>query len=186
MTAPATSFLVSAVLSDDLLALNRAISIIRRRNLAVASVTLGPARRPGYNRLACLVSADAPTAERMANQLRKMVGVEEVVMVAELECTVREQLLARVKVSAAQLAGLLDAIALFDGVILDENPHELTVEATGSPAFLTSLLRVLEPFGILDVARGGALAVPRGGQPEAGAASRPPAATPRIATAVPA
>jgi len=44
---------------------------------------------------------------------------------------------------------------------VDESPHELTLEVTGAPSLVVSLLRALEPFGVLETARGGTLALSR-------------------------
>jgi acetolactate synthase-1/3 small subunit len=161
MTAPVPSLVVTALLPDDLLALNRAIGIIRRRNLEVTSLVLGPSGRPGLGRLSCVIRGESATTERMANQLRKMVGVAQVLVQAEGDCTAREHALVRVRVATAHLAGLFDTIALYDALVVEESPHELTLEVTGAPSLVASLLRALEPFGVLEIARGGTLALPR-------------------------
>jgi acetolactate synthase-1/3 small subunit len=181
------TWVVSAFLENDLLALNRAIGIIRRRNISVPSISLGPSGRAGLTRLTCIVESDAAATERMANQLRKMVGVSEVVVSLESACTGREHALVRVRISPAQLSALLDIVALYNAEIVEESPHDLLIEATGTAPFMTTLLRALEPFGILDLARGGTLAVPRA-QPPAPEQSAAPTSTvmPRAATAVPA
>jgi len=176
---------VGVLLGDDLLALNRAVGIVRRRNLSVASVSLGPSSRIGVSRLTCILTADQPSVDRMANQLRKMVGVLEVTVVPEAECVSREHALIRVRTAPAQLAGLLDTIALFQATVVEESPHELVLEATASPPILVSLLRALEPFGVLDVVRSGAIALPRSSATDpAGARAGLPASW--IAAAIPA
>jgi acetolactate synthase I/III small subunit len=179
------TWVVSAFLDDDLLALNRAMGIIRRRNIQVPSISLGPCARAGVTRLTCIVESDEAATERMANQLRKMVGVSEVLVYAESECAGREHALARVRVSPAQLSALLDTVALYDARIVEESAHDLLLEATGTAPFMLSLLRALEPFGIIDLARGGMLALPPASAPEA---EVPPAglAAPRVASAIPA
>lgn len=179
------TWVVSALLDDDLLALNRAIGIIRRRNLNVPSFSLGPSQRDGVTRLTCIVEGDEAATIRMANQLRKMVGVFEVQVHAESECTGREHALVRVRVSPAQLPALLETVAQFHAAVIGESPHELLIEATGAAPFIASLLRALEPFGIVDLSRGGTLALPPATPPDAGA-PRPSATPPRVATAIPA
>ena len=173
MTVP--TLVVTALLPDDFLALNRAIGIIRRRNLDVTSLVLGPSGRPGLSRLSCIIEGEPATTERMANQLRKMVGVAQVLVQVEAECSVREHALIRVRVATAHLASLFDTIAVYDALVVEESPHELTLEITGAPPLVVALLRALEPFGVLEIARGGTLAL-----------SRPveaPAGSPRLAAA---
>jgi acetolactate synthase-1/3 small subunit len=178
-------WVVAVLLQDDLLALNRATGIIRRRNLPVTSVSLGATGRPGTLRLTCVVNSDRDATERMANALRKMVEVREVNVYAEGACTCREHVLVRVRVSPAQLSALLDTIALFEATVLEERPHDLLVEATGAEPLLTSFLRALEPFGILDLSRGGTLVLPPSA-PGAGDSAAPAALPPRVAAAIPA
>ncbi|MEO8635260.1 MAG: acetolactate synthase small subunit [Gemmatimonadales bacterium] len=183
MTAPIPSLVVTALLPEDLLALNRAIGIIRRRNLDVISLVLGPSGRPGMNRLSCVIDGEAATTERMANQLRKMIGVAQVLVQPVTDCTVREHALIRVRVSTAQLAGLFDTIAVYDALVVEERSDELTLELTGAPPLVGSLLRALEPFGVLEIARGGTLAVMRPAE-SAAESSRPPATMSRLHSAV--
>lgn len=176
MSAPVPAWVVSALLDDDLLALNRAIGIIRRRNIQAPRISLGRSARAGVTRLVCTVEGDAAATERMANQLRKMVGVHEVLVHPGFEVAAREHALVRVRVSPAQLSALLDTVAVYDAAVIDESPHDLVIEATGTAPCMGALLRALEPFGILDLVRGGTLALP----------PAPDAAPPRVATAIPA
>lgn len=159
MTVP--TMVVTLLLPDDLLALNRAIGIIRRRNLDVTSLVLGPSGRPGLSRLSCIIEGESATTERMAGQLRKMVGVAQVLVQPEADCTAREHALIRVRVATAHLASLFDTIALYDALVVEESPHELTLEITGAPPLVVALLSALEPFGVLETARGGTLALSR-------------------------
>lgn len=166
MTLPLPSWVVAVLMSDDLLALNRAVGIIRRRNLALSSVSLGPTPRAGVSKLTTVVATDEASVVRMANALRKMVGVLEVSVTPEADCVTREHALVRVGVSPQELAAVLDIVELYQGRVVEEAATELLIEATGTPATLLSLLRALEPFGVLDVVRGGAIALTRDQAPD--------------------
>jgi acetolactate synthase-1/3 small subunit len=180
------TWVISVLLEDDLLALNRATGIIRRHNLPIGNVALGPTERPGTLRLTCAVTSDRAATERLANALRKMVEVRDVAVHAEGECTSREHALVRVRVSPAHLSELLYAVSLYDATIIEESPHDLLIEASGTAPFMVSFLRALEPFGIADLARGGTVVLPRQPAPETAGAVRTPAQSPRIPTAIPA
>ncbi len=167
MTLPLPSWVVAVLMQDDPLALNRAVGIIRRRNLALTSVSLGPSPRMGVSRLTTLVATDAASVERMANQLRKMVGILDVTVAPEADCITREHALIRVRVTPAALAGVLDAAELYQARVVEEGGAEVVLEATAAPATLASLLRALEPFGVLEVVRGGTIALTRPAPAEA-------------------
>jgi len=186
VNAPQTSWVVTLVLEDDLLTLNRAMGIIRRRNLPVGNVAFGLTSRPGTLRLTCIVTSDRAAAERMANAMGKMAAVREVAVYPEAECTLREHALVRVRVPSAGLSALLDAVSLFQATIVEERPEEILLEATGASPFMLSFLRALEPFGIIDVARGATLALPPQAVAEGSGVPRAISVSPRLPTAVPA
>jgi acetolactate synthase small subunit len=105
--------------------------------------------------------ADRAAIDRSANQIGKMVGVLEVNVSAEADCVTREHALIRVRVLPHRLASLLDTVALFQASVVEEGAAELVLEATATPPLLNSLLRALEPHGVMEVARGGAIALTR-------------------------
>lgn len=186
MTLPLPSWVVAVLMSDDLLALNRAVGIIRRRNLALSSVSLGPSSRIGVSKLTAMVATDEASVVRMANALRKMIGVLEVSVTPESACVTREHTLLRVAVSPQELAAVLDTVELYHGRVVEESATELLIEATGTPATLVSLLRALEPFGVLDVVRGGAIALDRAPVPESPGGGRQSLPLVRAPRAIPA
>ena len=76
------SHAVSVLLDDNLVAFNRAIGVVRRRNLPVEGITVGPSGRPGVLRLAFFMQADDANAVRLLRQLEKAHGVREVAVTA--------------------------------------------------------------------------------------------------------
>ncbi len=177
---------VTVLLADDPLALNRAAGIVRRRGLGLLGLTWGPAARAGTARLVFTVTGDDGAVERFANQLRKMTEVRAVAVHPAAQCATREHALARVRVSPAQLSAVLDLLSLYDARIVEESPHDLVVEATGAAPFMVSFLRALEAFGLLDLARSSPLTLPPRPAVESAAPAPAPGAAPRVATAIPA
>ena len=71
------AFALSLVVEQDLLALGRAVGELRRRNLRVSSITLGPGpgADAGQARLTVIVDADEGTVEMAMRKLLKVSGV---------------------------------------------------------------------------------------------------------------
>jgi acetolactate synthase-1/3 small subunit len=155
------AFAVTALLTEDFLALNRVVGIVRRRNIEIASLTVGAAHQSGLVRVTLVARTDPGSADRMARQLRKMVGVIEVQLHPEETFIERELVLIRVRTSGARAGQILDTVERFNGRVADEGPDEILIEAAGDPPFVLSLIRALEPFGVLEVARSGSVAVGR-------------------------
>ncbi|CFS52412.1 acetolactate synthase small subunit [Mycobacterium tuberculosis] len=57
---------------------------------------------------------------------------------------------------------MIEAVNLFRANVIDVSPESLTVEATGNRGKLEALLRVLEPFGIREIAQSGMVSLSRG------------------------
>jgi len=75
-----TSHAVDVLLDDTLLTLNRAVGVLRRRNLAVEQLTVRPCGPAGVSRMTFLLNTDAATADRVVQQFHKIAGVRAVEM----------------------------------------------------------------------------------------------------------
>lgn len=85
---PASTVHTVAVLLDDALAtLNRAVGVLRRRNVPVEGLALHPSGTAGVSRMTFVLKADAITAERVAQQLQKMIGVRSVMVLGGEDST---------------------------------------------------------------------------------------------------
>src|SRR5438105_4506361 len=68
-------YALSLVVDQELLALGRAFGELRRRNLNVSAITLGPGAAAGQARLTVIVDADEGTVEMAMRKLLKVSGV---------------------------------------------------------------------------------------------------------------
>jgi acetolactate synthase I/III small subunit len=150
---------VSVLLEDRLITLNRAVGLIRRRNLPVHSLAIGPTGTPGLSRLTIMMQSDPATAERAVQHLQKMIGVRAAIAFPSLDGVTRELALVKVRASHERYAELLDVVQLYNAVIVDDAPDGVIVELSGSEAFVLSCLRALERFEVVEVARSGTIAL---------------------------
>lgn len=150
---------VSVLLEDRLITLNRAVGLIRRRNLPVHSLAIGPTGTPGLSRLTIMMQSDPATAERAVQHLEKMIGVRAAIAFPSLDGVTRELALVKVRASHERYAELLDVVQLYNAVIVDDAPDGVIVELSGSEAFVLSCLRALERFEVVEVARSGTIAL---------------------------
>jgi acetolactate synthase-1/3 small subunit len=158
---------VTVLLEDRLITFNRAVGLIRRRNLPVRSIAVGPTVTPGISRLTIMIHSDEATADRAVQHLQKIVGVREAAAFPARDGVTRELALVKVRAAGDRYGELLDVVQLYHASVVDDNPDATIVELTGSEAFVLSCIRALERFEILEVARSGAVALEAGS--EAGA-----------------
>jgi acetolactate synthase-1/3 small subunit len=67
-----------------------------------------------------------------------------------------------VRVDNTTRSQILEAATLFRARIVDVATDALVIEVTGDTAKVDALLRVLEPYGIKEIAQSGLLAIGRG------------------------
>jgi acetolactate synthase-1/3 small subunit len=153
---------VTVLLKDDLITLNRAVGLIRRRNFPVRSLAVGPTDTPGVSRLTIMMQSDEAAAERAEQHLQKIIGVRHAAAIAPGEAVAREIALVKLRPAAERYAELLDVVQLYHATVVDESAGVVLVELTGSEAFALSCIRALERFDIIEVARSGAVALESG------------------------
>jgi acetolactate synthase-1/3 small subunit len=153
---------VTVLLEDRLITFNRAVGLIRRRNLPVRSIAVGPTVTPGVSRLTIMIQSDEATAQRAVQQLQKVVGVRDATAFPARDGVTRELALVKVRATGERYAELLDVVQLYHASVVDDDPEATIVELTGSEAFVLSCIRALERFEILEVARSGAVALETG------------------------
>jgi acetolactate synthase-1/3 small subunit len=157
MTAAAQA--VSVLLEDRLITLNRAVGLIRRRNLPIQSLAVGPTATPGISRLTIMMQSDTATAERAVQHLQKMIGVRAAMAFPTRDGVARELALVKVRAPRERYGELLDVVQLYNAVLVDDSLDGLIVELSGTEAFVLSCIRALERFEVVEVARSGTIAL---------------------------
>jgi acetolactate synthase-1/3 small subunit len=150
---------VSVLLEDHLVTLNRAVGLIRRRNLPIHSLAVGPTTIPGLSRLTIMMQSDGATAERAVQHLQKVIGVRGAVAFPVRDGVTRELALVKVRVPHERYAELLDVVQLYNAVVVDDSADGLILELSGTEAFVLSCIRALERFEVIEVARSGTIAL---------------------------
>jgi acetolactate synthase I/III small subunit len=142
--------------------LNRVASLFRRRAFNIDSLTVGHTETPGVSRMTIVCDVDPLNARRVEANIYKLVDVLRVDDITNDASVERE--LAMIKVSAtpdtrAQIFQLAD---VFRARVIDVSADSLIVEITGSADKIERLLDVLKPYGVLETARTGRVAMVRG------------------------
>jgi len=97
----------------------------------------------------------------MSKQLDKLLNVLNVIDLTTLPAVERELMLLKVSASAETRAGILDLVQVFRAKVVDVSYDALTLEVVGDPGKLVALEKLLKPYGILEIARTGKVALER-------------------------
>ena len=150
---------MSFVVDEAMIPLDRALGMVRRRNLRIGSLTLGPGQVKGTTRVVVEVAATPADVEGLARQLRKLVGVRDAVVDAADASPGRQLALARLRPAGERGAALLAAVARAGATLLEAGPEGCVVQVIGTVPEVRRGLTLLEPFGILDTAWSGPVAL---------------------------
>jgi acetolactate synthase-1/3 small subunit len=94
-------------------------------------------------------------------QLRKLVTVVEVADFKEEQAVLREMVLVKVRADTKSRPEILQITEIFRAKIVNLTHDTLIIEATGDEEKVNAFLGLLEPFGIVELARTGRLALKR-------------------------
>jgi acetolactate synthase-1/3 small subunit len=154
--------------------LNRVSSLFRRRAYNIESVTVGHTERHGVSRMTLVVLTDDANAHRIEANLYKLVNVISVEDITHSPAVYRELAMIKVGASQATRPEIVHLVEVFRARIVDLAPDSMTIEITGTEDKIDGLLEVLRPYGVLEMARTGRVAMSRGVR--AGAATEAPTA----------
>ena len=140
-------------------ALDRIISLLRRRGFPIAGMTLERTHRPGVGRMTVAIERPeaVPQVERHLSRLPDVVEVA----IGDQDAVRREYGLIRIRCSAEQRPEVLVLLNAFQTRVLSITPDHVLVEATGDGADLDALFAALTPYGIEDSARTNPIAMRR-------------------------
>jgi acetolactate synthase-1/3 small subunit len=175
MTTTTHTFIVTV--EDEPGVLNRVASLFRRRGYNIDSLTVGHTQKPGVSRMTIVVPTDEAGALRVEAHLYKLVNVISVEDITSSPAVYRD--LAMIKVAATQECrpGIMHLVDVFRARVIDLAPDSLTIEITGTEEKIDGLLDVLKPYGVLEMARTGRVAMARGVRAPAAGQARPGAAS---------
>lgn len=151
-----------AMVQDKPGVLNRIVSLFRRRNFNIESLTVGHSEVPGVSRLTMVVEAENVPAEQFVYQLDKLVNIIDVTDLTETRSVIRELALIKVKADSKTRGEVMQLVEVFRAKIVDVNLHSLVIEVSGPEDRVQSLISLLDSFGVLEIVRTGRVAMSRG------------------------
>ena len=144
--------------------LNRVASLFRRRAYNIDSLSVGHTDKEGVSRMTIVMEADDTVARLVEANLYKLVNVLRVEDVTRGPSVSRDLALIKVQADASRRAEVLQVIEVFRARVVDVTPGALITEITGTEDKIDGLLDVLRPFGIIEMARTGTVAMARGAE----------------------
>jgi acetolactate synthase-1/3 small subunit len=153
---------LSLLVEDKPGLLTRVAGLFARRGFNIESLAVGHSEIDGLSRITVVVDVEDLPLEQVTKQLNKLVNVIKIVELDPSLAVQREHLLIKVKIDNVTRSQILEAVTLFRARVVDVSTDALVIEVTGDSGKVQAFLRILEPYGIKEIAQSGLLAIGRG------------------------
>jgi acetolactate synthase-1/3 small subunit len=141
--------------------LTRVAGMFSGRGFNIDTLNVGPTGNPEHSRMTIVVRGDDKVLDQVTKQLYKLVDVIDIKDLGDIGFVDRELVLLQIKASSKNRSEIMQICDIFRAKIIDVTPDRLTVEITGEETKIEKFISLMEPFGFVDLARTGKIALPR-------------------------
>ena len=156
-----SKFVIAVYVENKFGVLTRVTSMFTRRGFNIDALTVGETESPEYSRITISMSGDGYAREQLINQLRKLFNVKKV-EVLEDDSIKRELMLIKVRNTSETRGDVLAAVEVYRAKVIDYSMDEMCIEITGDPSKIDAFVKLMIPYGVLEMCRTGIVALERG------------------------
>jgi len=139
--------------------------MLASRGFNIDSLAVGETEVPDLSRITFVVRGDDKQLDQVRKQLDKVITVVRVVDISAEDFVERDLMLIKVKANATQRVEISLIIDMFRGRVVDITHETLMVEVSGTEGKIEAFVELMRPYGILELARTGRIALVRGVPP---------------------
>ena len=136
--------------------------MLASRGFNIDSLAVGETEEQNLSRMTFVVHGDDAELEQVRKQLDKVVTVVAVQDISSEDFVERDLMLIKVKSAPQQRTEIVLLVEMFRGRVLDISSESLLVEIAGQERKIEAFIELMRPYGILELARTGRIALVRG------------------------
>ena len=153
---------ISVLVENRAGVLNKITSLFSKRAFNIDSLAVGVTDDPSMSRITIIVDSGNSVVEQVEKQLNKLVDVIKVRALSEHNMIGRELMLIKVSATTTTRADIMTICNVCGAKILDITPGTMTMEIADSPELVRSFEEMMRPYGIMETARTGMVALQKG------------------------
>lgn len=158
---------IAALVTNEPGVLAQVASMFAARGFNIDSLVVGRTENPELSRMTIVVNGDDSTLEQVRKQLQKLVAIVRIVDYLDAAFVERDLML--VQVSTAGEAGptanrseIIELSDIFRAQIVDVSADQVMIKMSGTEEKIEAFIDMIKPFGIIEMARTGVIAMSRG------------------------
>ena len=142
--------------------LTRIAGLFARRGFNIDTLAVGPTDDDAVSRITLTLDGAVHPIDQVTKQLHKLVNVLKIRDLEPEETLARELALFKVSADAAARAEVMQFCEIFRAKVVDVSKRSVVVEVTGTDDKVTAFENLVRPFGLIEMARTGEIAISRG------------------------
>jgi acetolactate synthase-1/3 small subunit len=142
--------------------LTRITGLFARRGFNIDTLAVGPTDNEQLSRITLTLDGAVHSIDQVTKQLHKLVNVLKIRDLEPDETLARELALFKISADGNARAEVMQICEIFRAKIVDVSRRSVIVEITGTQDKIEAFERLVRPFGLIEMARTGEIAIARG------------------------
>ena len=142
--------------------LTRVAGLFARRGFNIDTLAVGPTDDPSLSRITMTLDGATHPIDHVTKQLHKLVEVLKIRDMEPEETLARELAMLKIHADGVNRAEVMQIVEIFRAKIIDVSKRSLVAEVTGTRDKVEAFERMVRPFGMVEMARTGEIAISRG------------------------
>src|SRR5437867_1254102 len=153
---------LSALVQNQPGVLAHVSGMLASRGFNIDSLAVGETEEPNLSRMTFVVNGDNATLEQVRKQLDKLVTVVKVVDISAEDYVERDLMLIKIRAAPEKRMEIVLLVEMFRARVVDISPQDIMIEISGQERKIEKFIELMRPYGIIELARTGRIALVRG------------------------
>jgi acetolactate synthase-1/3 small subunit len=142
--------------------LTRVAGLFARRGFNIDTLAVGPTEDERVSRMTITLDGALHPIDQVTKQLHKLINVLKIRDLEPEETLARELALFKVSAGGAGRTEVMQICDIFRAKVVDVTQRSVVIEVTGTCDKVDAFEQLVRPFGLIEMARTGEIAIARG------------------------
>jgi len=153
------SHILSVLVENRFGVLSKVSGLFASRGYNIKSLSVGETEDPTISRMTILVEGDDKIIEQVKKQLNKMIDTVKVIDFVGKKSIDKELCFLKINTKGKEKSEILTIASIFKSEVIDIGTRSLTLQICAQTDKINDFLKLLQPFGILEISRSGVVAI---------------------------